>query len=309
MYTPPLVDVTSAEQAALSWLIYIDLLPLWPGTVANQGRLRQRYALLTLLVQFPDFTTVTATNSRNAANETECDWLFVQECTRVVATSPSASNTSTNSSSDSSSSVGAILGNGEEEDEDDVVVDVVINLYAIQSYTLPGSTLSPDLGLLSHLESFDASTNGLVGSIPAALGMATWSNLRLFAVSDNALTGRLSPSLGATWTKLAYFGVNNNALTGSLPPTLGVAWTKLYAFFVSTNQLTGTIPESLARYWTNVTYAYFYRNDFIGSMPSGFCAQTNVTELSADCFDEVQCDDDCCDFCCSDTGEDNEVCS
>jgi hypothetical protein len=220
--------------------VWEDPLQLWPNSSAtNQSRLQQRYALLTYGLQMRYFNATLFGND-------ECEWRFVRACTKL--TDPSTLD----------------------------VANVVTYIYR-EGMVRPGSTLSPDLGLLSNLVRFYVSGVGLTGSLPSLLG-TTWTNLKTFYVSDNALNG-------------------------TIPPLLGSTWTNLEEFEVSYNKLTGTIPESKPQ------HAGFHNNSLVGSMPSGFCALAIKTmfRVWADCR-EVACSG-CCVWCCYDFVGDCDYCS
>jgi hypothetical protein len=261
------------EEQALAWLVHDDPLQLVPDSAKHQFQLQQRYALLTLLLQHPFFLFDIANNS---APFHECEWTsgsfkgYVENCTSL---SPRAAVT--------------VLDSGE-------------------GCFLPGSTLSPDLGLLSDLVSFNVPLSGnLVGSLPETL--ARWSNLQNFGIEDGSLTGTIPAALGPAWGKtLDAFGVADNRLSGSLPDALR-AWTNLRHFSVSGNQLTGTIPSALND-WSRarpqmLQMADFSDNRFTGSIPSEFCDDNGFNwpqypssegSLGADC-DRVTCP--CCNNC------------
>jgi hypothetical protein len=322
----------TAEEKALAWIIYNDPLQLSPDNETSKFRLQQRYALLTLFLQFPELTA-------KGFNDTECEWPIVRRYAK--STEP------------------ATLG-----------VDVATHVFINNHQSAPGSTLSRDLGLLSNLVSFHVVGARLMGSLPSSLG-AAWTNLYAFSVFTNDLTGSLPSSLGMTWTNLSYFTVAKNAVTGSLPPSLGTQWTNLKYFTVSdirmkgrlptslgstwsnlksfdirNSTLTGTLPSSLGTTWTNLEYfdvkfnaltgtlpsslgtawanledfdvrnnalkgaipndlainwnklkrAFFHNNSLVGSIPSRVCTIAGLYVLGADCDDNVTCS--CCTLCC-----------
>lgn len=102
--------------------------------------------------------------------------------------------------------------------------------------------------------------NNLVGSLPISL--AGMTNLYIFDVSDNQLTGSIPPL--AELTDLDDFRVYNNQLTGSIPSLAGL--TNLGTLLAYGNDLTGTIP-SLAGL-TNLEYFWVDHNHLVGAIPS-----------------------------------------
>lgn len=178
---PEVDDDDTAEAAALAWLVFDDPWRLSPDTDENQFLLRQRYALLTLYLQFPQFT---------ATSEHECYWQLSGYQTTCT--------------------------------DHDKKYAVTRSISADGFPAAPGSTLSPELGLLTNLEVFVMTNNSLMGSIPSSLGTA-WTNLQVFNVSGNALTGSVPSSLLSNtgrlnfWENLNKFDVSRNAFTGSIP--------------------------------------------------------------------------------------------
>ena len=127
---------------------------------------------------------------------------------------------------------------------------------------------------LTNLESFDAESNQLTGSIPSLQGL---TNLKGFHVSGNQLTGSI-PSLQGL-TNLKDFHVSGNQLTGSIPSLQGL--TNLGIFRANLNQLTGSIPSLQGL--TNLGDFGVGSNQLTGSIPSlqgltnlgGFDASSN----------------------------------
>lgn len=266
------------EEWALQWLISDDPLKLSVITGADQFRVKQRYALLTLWFD-PWFSSSKLwTNATGwVTAEDECTWHGIT-CTQTD------------------------LGN-------DVGVQNVITSIDLSSNNLHGN-IPADLALLTFLDYLRLSFNSLSGSLPSWEG--SWRSLETFLAADNQLTATLPESIGQ-WTSLKFFSVSRNSLTGTIPQSLanwnGIrrAWfynnsftgviphtlgrlTELEVFSIHTNALNGTIPESFGN-WSRIREAYFYNNFLTGTMPSGLCGAANLT---ADCV--VSCS--CCATCC-----------
>jgi hypothetical protein len=207
---------SSAEEKALAWLIYKDPLQLWPNDTDADTDNDSRFRLQQ---RYALLTLLLALNVKDLEltnSSRECDWHGVR-CSKTAHV-------------------------------------IAISIQARAKVASMYSTLSPDLGLLTHLETLYVSGQDagfLVGSLPSSLG-AAWSNLASFVVSNNALTGSLPSLLGRTWTKLQRFDVGSNALTGSLPSSLGTTWTKLESFTVSRNAFNGSIPSLLGSTWSRL---------------------------------------------------------
>jgi hypothetical protein len=106
--------------------------------------------------------------------------------------------------------------------------------FALANSGLVGS-IPADVGLWSNLESFDAHSNpgqGFGGNLPSSL--SRWTKLQYFDISDNLFSGTISSSLGA-WTNIQHFDVRANAFSGTMPKIgnnfcpLGVAGRNLWA--------------------------------------------------------------------------------
>ncbi|XP_072963472.1 uncharacterized protein [Typha angustifolia] len=84
--------------------------------------------------------------------------------------------------------------------------------------------------------------NRLTGGIPRSL--ASLTKMQEFDVSNNSLSGELSPDFFANWTELIAFRVQNNSFTGKIPPEIGLA-TKLQVVHLSDNQFSGPVPPEI----------------------------------------------------------------
>jgi hypothetical protein len=91
--------------------------------------------------------------------------------------------------------------------------DTAVTVVILDDNNVRG-TLSSDLGLLTHLETFSVTNHGLVGTVPAALGR--WSNLTHWWVQNGQLTGTIPPAV-SNWTKIANAFWNLNNFTGTVP--------------------------------------------------------------------------------------------
>ncbi len=115
-------------------------------------------------------------------------------------------------------------------------------------------------GRVTRLELQD---NGLVGSIPPALGSLT--NLLWLQLGSNALTGPIPDALGSL-ASLQLLFLYRNDLTGPLPAWLGNL-TELRWLHVSDNALTGPIPGALANLG-HLQWLYVDENALTGPVPA-----------------------------------------
>jgi Leucine-rich repeat (LRR) protein len=171
-------EALATEEVAVQWLIVNDPLQLTPDTNIKQFRLKQRYALLTLMVQQSGWESQWVLSS---SGNHECEW------------------------------TGIFCGQG------DFGGDVGVQRVAA-GIDLPGSLLRgsipADLGLLSNLRGLDVSYNSLGGSLPQSIG--NWLQLQQFWANDNSLTGTI-PEAIVNWSNIERIQVGNNQFTGSVP--------------------------------------------------------------------------------------------
>jgi hypothetical protein len=255
------VDTSRPEALALSWLMQQDPLEwLVPTILDHQFRLRQRYALQTMLSQQRKTGLSHALLINASAHE--CQWPGIT-CQYME-----------------------VLFNGTSV-EQWVVTGIDWSQTSLQG------RLSSDLGLLSHLSRIKFYGNVVSGSIPNALGF--WTNMVEFNVAFNDLTGSL-PATIDLWTILASCSIDSNKLTGTIPSALGNAWSHLEILGMSDNMLSGTIPSSFGNL-TSLQKVYFHFNSFDGAIPSGMCTlrDLRLTSLQADCSTQVTCE--CCTRC------------
>jgi len=223
------------EERALQWLIEDDPAQLQlptagpdDGGAPEFSRLAQRYALLTIwFQQRPDEHGPWLDATNWLATDNECDWYGVT-C-----------------------------------DDNGYVVMIDLDPPDGDGNNVHG-TLSPELGLLTHLKHFEVDTNALTGTLPSTIGL---------------------------WTALEHLEIDSNMLIGRLPSQIGF-WSNLVEFYAWGNEFTGNIPSSVVN-WSGITIAMFNQNQLTGSMP--FCrVGIQPADLRADC-QEVDCP--CCTRC------------
>jgi Leucine-rich repeat (LRR) protein len=104
------------------------------------------------------------------------------------------------------------------------------------------------LGNQSAVDTMSLSDNALSGKLSPDLSML--SSLKYIYLSFNQLSGTLSSAF-EKWTNLAVFDVRNNTLKGTIPESYGNL-NELTFFDIETNSITGPIPDRLCR----VDYVY-----------------------------------------------------
>lgn len=250
----------NSHQLALHWIIYDDPLQLKPVTLAEKFRIRQRYALRSLIVQQQQqsgWTSQTGWDS-TTSNPHECEW-FGLTCREMD------------------------LNNGGGSSR-------VVTELKLSWNNLRGS-IPTDLGLLSFLERIELQGNPqLSGSLPQSIGR--WSNLKYIDLTGNSHFGQIPSSVG-NWREASSVYLSANKFSGTLPVEIS-KWTNLLYVDVGPNSLTGSIPNKIGTAWTKIQSASFDWNEFTGTLPSGLCANQN-TYVDADCISEVVCN--CCDNC------------
>jgi hypothetical protein len=245
-----IVNGTSAESRALTWLIQEDtlfsktaLLTLNSQEKGNEvsRRVRQRYPLATLWFQQVDengdFVNTWANTSGWLDDESECDWFGI-------------------------------------------FCDVNINVNQIVFYDYLYGTkfgnnyvgsIPPDIGLLTSLRNFSLQSNNVSGTIPESLGQC--SQMYFFSIQNNSISGTIPSSLGR-WTDINAFDVSYNEIIGTIPDSL-VSWNKIFLFSVGANMLTGSIPSLVAQ-WSGLQYFGMNLNQFSYTIPHNI---GNLTDL------------------------------
>ncbi|RDY02118.1 putative LRR receptor-like serine/threonine-protein kinase, partial [Mucuna pruriens] len=138
-------------------------------------------------------------------------------------------------------------------------------------YKLKGS-ISPHVGNLSYMRSFDIGNNSFYGKIPQELGRL--SQLQQLYVDNNSLEGGIPTNLsGCTHLKFLY--LNRNNLTGKIPIQIG-SLQKLQLLFVNKNELTGRIPSFIGNL-SSLTQLSVDSNNLEGDIPQEICLLKNLT--------------------------------
>ncbi|XP_010519466.1 PREDICTED: probable LRR receptor-like serine/threonine-protein kinase At5g10290 isoform X2 [Tarenaya hassleriana] len=109
------------------------------------------------------------------------------------------------------------------------------------SYMNFSGTLSPAIGILTHLKTLTLKGNDITGGIPNEFG--NLSRLSSLELDDNRLTGPI-PSILGNLKNLQFLTLSGNSLNGSVPESL-TKLPKLICLLLDSNNLTGQIPERL----------------------------------------------------------------
>ena len=118
----------------------------------------------------------------------------------------------------------------------------------------------------THPSHFDSTgSNNLIGSLPAT-ELKILSNLEVFHVHDNFLTGMVPGDLISGLPLLESFDVSNNVLSGTLSTKFGQL-SKLHTLKFDRNKLDGSIPTELGSLYHVLQHVSGYENSFTGSFP------------------------------------------
>ncbi|KAF5950211.1 hypothetical protein HYC85_012204 [Camellia sinensis] len=164
------------------------------------------------------------------------------------------------------------------------IPSVIFELKSIVQIELFNNSFSGELPLgwsnLTALRRFDASLNGLVGTIPDELCKLPLESLNL---CDNQLVGLLPENITGS-PNLYDLRVFNNRLYGSLPSELGKN-SPLQTIDVSGNQFSGEIPASLCEKGV-LEHLALINNLFSGTIPDvlGKCRTLNRVRLRGNRF-------------------------
>ncbi|KAE8686999.1 Ribulose bisphosphate carboxylase/oxygenase activase 1 isoform 1 [Hibiscus syriacus] len=141
----------------------------------------------------------------------------------------------------------------------------------------------PWLGNLPNIQILSLQYNQLVNDGPSGMdfltSLANSTQLQVFSVAGNWLTGRLPSSIGNLSRQLSLLVMNNNFFEGNLAEEISnLVNVTLIAF--EHNSLTGTIPPSIGTL-PNLQYIYLHGNRFSGTIPYlGNCQRLQLLYLS-----------------------------
>ncbi|GFZ12700.1 hypothetical protein Acr_23g0010850 [Actinidia rufa] len=122
-----------------------------------------------------------------------------------------------------------------------------------------------------NLEFLDFHSNGLTGSLPDAMP----KGLQFVDISDNRLTGPLSPSTVGSLTELTKLNLRRNQLSGKIPREI-LSCSKLQLLDLGNNGFSGDIPKELGQIPSLEISLNLSCNQFTGEIPSAFSSLTKL---------------------------------
>jgi Leucine-rich repeat (LRR) protein len=148
-----------------------------------------------------------------------------------------------------------------------------ITSLSLGSFGLMGS-LPTEIGYLSGLTYFNASTNSLMSALPPAVG--SMAVLRTLALDFNTLSSSIPDSIGLL-IELEYLYLNNNSLTGQLPSAVG-ALLNLQELVITNNHIEGSLPIEFGNL-TSLQLLEVADNRFYGCVDGVLGSLVSLTDL------------------------------
>ena len=144
------------------------------------------------------------------------------------------------------------------------------NFYGMKDDMYLEGQIPPEVGLLTELEWFDVSNNGisnaLTGSLPSTFGLVP--NIRFLDVMRNDISGTLPSEIG-NCRYLEFFRVGWNNLVGSVPPSFGnlESLIELELSKMENSGISGTIPPEIFMIETLQTF-HAQDDSLSGTLPN-----------------------------------------
>ncbi|XP_023742217.1 probable LRR receptor-like serine/threonine-protein kinase At3g47570 isoform X1 [Lactuca sativa] len=140
---------------------------------------------------------------------------------------------------------------------------------------LQGS-IPEEIGNLKRLQKLSIFAANLVGNIPQII--FNMSSLRFFDISNNSLSGVLSPNVYINLPNLEGLHIFSNQFTGQVPHGF---WKLkgIRRLMLSLNNFTGSIPPEVGNL-TRLKNLYLGRNQFTGAIPDEICYLDQLEHLS-----------------------------
>ncbi|KAF4351829.1 hypothetical protein F8388_005107 [Cannabis sativa] len=139
--------------------------------------------------------------------------------------------------------------------------------------TLNQSSLPPEIGKLTKLQTLFMPSCGLSGSIPETIGNLV--QLKIFDLSENQLYGKIPETIGGM-KNIEQIELYSNRLTGELPVSLG-SLSYLSNLDVSQNSLTGKLPKEVAA--LGLVSLNLNDNFFQGEVPESLASNKYLQQL------------------------------
>jgi hypothetical protein len=154
-----------------------------------------------------------------------------------------------------------------------------------------------DTGLLLAL---DLSRNSLIGALPEQEEFALLTELVVVNFNSNPLTGAIPPPLlqgGGILPNLERIDLANTDINGPLLDNVVFFAPEpaLRRLNLAGTPVTGSVPSSWG-YFVHLQDLLLHGTSLTGTMPESVCANQNLTEVSANCDEILNCT--CCTICC-----------
>jgi hypothetical protein len=117
------------------------------------------------------------------------------------------------------------------------------NIAQERAFTTMRGTFPPEMQQLSYMSELILPGMELKGSITDQF--STWSNLNVFVLNNNQISGKLPDQLDQYHPQLTDLNFDYNSMTGPLPDSLG-RLSQLRSLQLQDNAFTGPLPISLA---------------------------------------------------------------
>ncbi|KAH6781486.1 hypothetical protein C2S51_006779 [Perilla frutescens var. frutescens] len=140
---------------------------------------------------------------------------------------------------------------------------------------LSGLPPSLEIGSLSKLTHLILSGNYLSGELP--LSLANLTDLQVFDISSNKMSGVILPEIG-NLSKLTHLNLSYNYLSGELPLSLANL-TDLQVFDISYNQISGSLPSTMSQL-TRLEFLKMDRNRLEGVFEAGIEKLPSIKMIS-----------------------------
>ncbi|CAI0382917.1 unnamed protein product [Linum tenue] len=149
---------------------------------------------------------------------------------------------------------------------------------SLHSNSFNGSIPS-SLSRCSLLRAVYLQYNSLTGELPASL-LANLTNLQIFTVSHNLLSGRVGGGGGGFPVSLRFLDLSSNAFSGEIPSNFS-ADSELQLVNLSFNEFSGEVPASFGKLqW--LEYLWLDSNRLEGTLPSAIANCSSLKQLSAE---------------------------
>jgi Leucine-rich repeat (LRR) protein len=133
------------------------------------------------------------------------------------------------------------------------------------------------LGMIGNLERLYLSNNNLSGNLSPSI-FSNQSKIQVFDVSINQLNGVLPFSTFANASSLQYLLLWNNHFHGNLPPSIFSKQNNIQWFDVSGNQLDGVLSFSTFANTSSLLHLDLSGNRFRGNLPPSIFSKQNKIE-------------------------------